>query len=164
MENTRLETTGVKHINSSANFKKDLQRGHSIEKFVLERVKKKYPCSVLIDGKFKTYDLFVPEKNKTIEIKGDYRSCETGNILIELMMFSVPSALLTTKADYWVIFTGQELLWTTPIKIVECITINNIPSRTLTGQGDISSKVACLIPIKIFKKYCFKIEDLNETH
>jgi hypothetical protein len=153
----------VKHINSSDNFKKDLQRGRDIENLILNKVKQKYACAVLIDGKFKDYDLFIPETNKTIEIKGDYRSCQTGNILIELMMFNVPSALLTTKADYWVIFTGQELLWTTPIKIVECITINNISSRSLTGQGDTASKVACLIPIETFKKYCFKIEDSNET-
>ena len=108
----------MRHIDSSDNFKKDLQRGRDIENLILNKVKQKYACAVLIDGKFKDYDLFIPETNKTIEIKGDYRSCQTGNILIELMMFNVPSALLTTKADYWVIFTGQELLWTTPIKIV----------------------------------------------
>ena len=153
----------MRHIDSSDNFKKDLQRGRDIENLILNKVRQKSPCAVLIDGKFKDYDLFIPETNKTIEIKGDYRSCQTGNILIELMMFNVPSALLTTKADYWVIFTGQELLWTTPIKIVECITINNISSRSLTGQGDTASKVACLIPIETFKKYCFKIEDSNET-
>ena len=75
------------------------------------------------------------------------------------MMFGKPSALLTTKADYWVVYTGKELLWITPIKIIECITVNNINSRTLTGQGDTASKVACLIPIETFKKYCFKIEN-----
>ena len=152
------------HINSSENFKKDLQRGRKIEEKILDICRQKYPCSVLIDGKFKDYDLFIPETNKTIEIKGDYRSCQTGNIIIELMMFNVPSALLTTKADYWIIFTGQELLWTTPIKIIECIMVNNIASRTLTGQGDAASKVACLIPVETFKKYCFKIEDSNDTH
>ena len=77
------------------------------------------------------------------------------------MMFDKPSALLTTKADYWVIFTGKESLWTTPMKIVECITTNNISSRTLTGQGDAASKLACLIPIEVFKKYCFKIESIK---
>ena len=149
----------MKLINSTQNFKKDLQRGRKIEEKILDICKQKYPCSVLIDGKFKDYDLFIPETNKKLEIKGDYRSCETGNIIIELMMFGKPSALLTTKADYWVIYTGEELLWTTPIKIIECITVNNINSRTLTGKGDTASKVACLIPIKTFKKYCFKIEN-----
>ena len=149
----------MKLINSTQNFKKDLQRGRKIEEKILDICKQKYPCSVLIDGKFKDYDLFIPETNKKLEIKGDYRSCETGNIIIELMMFGKPSALLSTKADYWVIYTGEELLWTTPIKIIECITVNNINSRTLTGKGDTASKVACLIPIETFKKYCFKIEN-----
>ena len=149
----------MKPTNSTQNFKKDLQRGRKIEEKILNICKQKYPCSVLIDGKFKDYDLFIPETNKKLEIKGDYRSCETGNIIIELMMFGKPSALLTTKADYWVVYTGKELLWITPIKIIECITINNISSRTLTGQGDTASKVACLIPIETFKKYCFKIEN-----
>ena len=149
----------MKHTNSTENFKKDLQRGRKIEEKILDICRQKYPCSVLIDGKFKDYDLFIPETNKKLEIKGDYRSCETGNIIIELMMFGKPSALLTTKADFWVVYTGLELLWITPIKIIECITVNNINSRTLTGQGDTASKVACLIPIETFKKYCFKIEN-----
>ncbi len=149
----------MKHTNSTENFKKDLQRGRKIEEKILDICRQKYPCSVLIDGKFKDYDLFIPETNKKLEIKGDYRSCETGNIIIELMMFGKPSALLTTKADFWVVYTGLELLWTTPIKIIECITVNNINSRTLTGQGDTASKVACLIPIETFKRYCFKIEN-----
>jgi len=149
----------VKPINSTENFKKDLQRGRKIEEKILAICRQKYPCSVLIDGKFKDYDLFIPETNKKLEIKGDYRSCETGNIIIELMMFGKPSALLSTKADFWVVYTGLELLWITPKKIIECITVNNINSRTLTGQGDTASKVACLIPIETFKKYCFKIEN-----
>jgi len=150
----------MKPINSTENFQKDLKRGRIIEEKILSTCREKYPCSVLIEGKFKDYDLFIPETNKKLEIKGDYRSCETGNILIELMMFGKPSALLTTKADYWVVYTGLELLWITPIKIFECITVNNITSRTLTGQGDTASKIACLIPIITFKKYCFKIENI----
>ena len=148
----------MRSTNPTDNFKKDLQRGREIEEKILSICREKYPSSVLINGKFKDYDLFIPETNKKLEIKGDYRSCETGNIIIELMMYGKPSALLTTKADFWVIYTGLELLWTTPEKIIECITVNNINSRTLTGQGDTVSKVACLIPIEIFKKYCFKID------
>ena len=151
----------MKPTNPTDNFKKDLQRGREIEEKILSICREKYPSSVLINGKFKDYDLFIPETNKKLEIKGDYRSCETGKIIIELMMFGKPSALLTTKADLWVIYTGLELLWITPKKIIECITINNIKSRELIGQGDTASKVACLIPITTFKKYCFKIERIK---
>ncbi len=155
----------MKHT-SQDNFIKDLKRGRDIEEFLLNKIKNKYPCATLIDGKFKDYDLFIPETNKKIEIKGDYRSCETGNIIIELSMYDKPSALLTTKADYWIIFTGQELLYITPIKIIECILTNNIQSRKLTGFGDTQPKIACLIKIDLFKKYCFKTTELikNETH
>ena len=140
-------------------FVKDLARGKLIEETILNLIKKKYPCAVLIDGSFKDYDLFIPETNRTVEIKGDYKSCETGNILIELRMFGKPSALLTTKADYWLIYTGQEFLWTTPIKIIECIIVNNINSRELLGFGDSETKIACLIPINIFKQYCFRVDN-----
>lgn len=139
------------------NFQKDLQIGREIEYKVLNIIKNTYPCAVLIDGKFKDYDLFIPETNKKIEIKGDYRSKDTGNIIIELMMFEKPSALLTTKADYWIVYTGLEFLWIEPIKIFECIIVNNIMSRSLIGKGDSDRKIACLIPIDLFKKYCFDI-------
>ena len=148
----------MKHINSRAYFLKDLKRGQDIELFLLNKIKKRYPCAILIDGKFKDYDLFIPETNTKIEIKGDYKSCETGNIIIELSMYDKPSALLATKADYWIIFTGKELLYITPIKIIECIIINNILSRKLTGFGDSQPKIACLIKIDLFKEYCFKIK------
>jgi hypothetical protein len=109
----------VKHINSSDNFKKDLQRGRDIENLILNKVKQKYACAVLIDGKFKDYDLFIPETNKTIEIKGDYRSCQTGNILIELMMFNVPSAYLSNYLGRRLGYLGTRarviLIGTTPI-------------------------------------------------
>ena len=121
----------MKPTNPTDNFKKDLQRGREIEEKILSICREKYPSSVLINGKFKDYDLFIPETNKKLEIKGDYRSCETGNIIIELMMFGKPSALLTTKADLWVIYTGLELLWITPKKIIECITQPLINIRLL---------------------------------
>jgi hypothetical protein len=54
----------VRHIDSSDNFKKDLQRGRDIENLILNKVRQKSPCAVLIDGKFKDYDLFIPETNK----------------------------------------------------------------------------------------------------
>ena len=60
----------MKPINSTENFKKDLQRGRKIEEKILDICRQKYPCSVLIDGKFKDYDLFIPETNKKLEIKG----------------------------------------------------------------------------------------------
>ena len=146
-------TTKKSKQNTDKAFQKDLALGQKIEQRILSVIQKKYPCSVLIPGKFKEYDIFIPENNSKVEVKVDYKSQETGNILIELFMFGKPSALLSTKADYWVIDTGKEVLWTTPSKITECIMINNIKSQSILGEGDTQKKTACLIPINLFKKY-----------
>jgi hypothetical protein len=140
-------------INPSDAFKKDLAVGHEIENKVLLSLRKKYPTAVLVPGKFKPYDIFIPEKNLKIEVKVDYKSQETGNILVELFMFNKPSALLSTEADFWIIETGTETMWITPRKIMECIMINNIESRDIVGNGDDQKKIACLIPLQLFKKY-----------
>ncbi len=134
-------------------FKKDLALGNKIEQRILAKIQKKYPSAVLIPGKFKKYDIFIPENESKVEVKVDYKSQETGNILIELFMFGKPSALLSTTADFWVIDTGKEILWTTPKKITECIMLNNIQSQEILGDGDSQKKIACLIPKKIFLKY-----------
>jgi hypothetical protein len=127
--------------------------GKELEQKILVSIRKKYPTAVLVPGKFKPYDIFIPEKDLKIEVKVDYKSQETGNIIIELFMFGSPSALLSTEADYWIIYTGKETMWITPNKIVECIILNNIRSQKILGDGDSEKKLACLIPINIFKRY-----------
>jgi len=134
-------------------FEKDLRVGQELEQLVLDAIKKKYPSAVQVPGKFKPYDIFVAEKNLKVEVKVDYKSQETGNIIIELYMFNKPSALLSTEADYWIIHTGKEILWAKPKKIIECIMINNIKSKEILGSGDTQKKIACLIPIELFKQY-----------
>tara|TARA_R100000742_G_C4279636_1_gene104875 strand:- start:5850 stop:6311 length:462 start_codon:yes stop_codon:yes gene_type:complete len=146
-------TTQKLKISSSEAFQRDLATGQDLENKILKSIQKKYPCAVLVPGKFKPYDIFVPGKDLKIEVKLDYKSQETGNILIELFMFGKPSALLTTEADYWIIHTGKEELWTTPRKIFECIILNNIRSQKILGKDDDKEKDACLIPINIFRKY-----------
>tara|TARA_B110000285_G_scaffold75087_1_gene86436 strand:- start:352 stop:783 length:432 start_codon:yes stop_codon:yes gene_type:complete len=140
-------------INSSEAFKKDLLIGQETENEILLSLRKKYPTAVLVPGKFKPYDIFIPEKNLKVEVKVDYKSQDTGNILIELFMFGKPSALLTTEADFWIIKTTTKTFWITPKKIIECIMINNIRSQSILGSGDDQKKIACLIPIDIFRKY-----------
>lgn len=142
----------LKRSTNSA-FEKDLALGKEIEEKILNSIRRKYPSAVRIPGKFKKYDIFIPENESKVEVKVDYKSQQTGNILIELFMFGQPSALLATEADFWVIDTGKEILWTTPKKILECILINNIQSQKILGEGDSVKKIACLIPYRLFKNY-----------
>jgi hypothetical protein len=138
---------------SSEAFKRDLKVGQELEQKVLKNIHKKYPSAVLIPGKFKPFDIYVPETGHKIEVKADYKSQETGNIIIEVLMYDKPSALLSTEADYWIICTGEEYLWTTPQKIVQCIILHNIRCQDILGDGDSQVKLACLIPIELFKDY-----------
>lgn len=138
---------------SSRAFQKDLLTGQELEQKILQTIRKKYPTAVLVPGKFKPYDIFIPEKDLKIEVKVDYKSQETGNIIIELHMFEKPSALLTTQADYWIIHTGKENLWIEPKRILECILLNNIHVKDILGDGDDQTKKACLIPIDLFRQY-----------
>ena len=91
----------------------DLQRGKVIEMNVLSIIKKKYPKAYKVDGYFKDYDLYIPEINKSIEVKSDEKSKYTGNILIEVEFNDKPSALMTSKADYWVWWDGYAFKWFT---------------------------------------------------
>ena len=139
-------------------FLNDLNTGRKYENQILQNIKLKYPCSSLIDKHFKDYDIFIPETNVKIEVKCDFRSKDTGNIVIELFMFNKPSALLVTKANYWIIYTGDEYLWITPNKIFECLLLNNVNSTSITGRGDQKSKQVCLVKFNLLKNYCLAIQ------
>lgn len=140
---------GVIRLNT---FKEDLQRGKQIENYVLKQIRLIFPSATIIENKFKYYDIFIPEIEK-IEVKCDEKSKQTGNILIELFMFNQPSGLLTTKADYWVFFTGDRFIWIQPIKITECLLMNNIPTRKFIGNGDSEPKTACLVKQPLLETY-----------
>lgn len=134
-------------------FKQDLVRGKQIENYVLKQIKLIFPSATLIENKFKFYDIFIPEIEKKVEVKCDEKSQFTGNILIELFMFNQPSGLLVTTADYWVIYTGDRFIWISPSKIIECLLMNNIPSRSFIGNGDTEKKTACLVNQGLLEKY-----------
>lgn len=134
-------------------FKSDLEAGLDVELAVLEIIKKKYPCAVQISGKFKGYDIWIPEIHKSVEVKSDQKSQHTGNFVIEIEMYGKPSALLTTTADYWVIYDGKEYIWIRREKIFECVTRSRLRPASFTGRGDTQQKLAYLVPTQIIKKY-----------
>ena len=87
-------------------FNEDLHTGEAMKQEVLKEIQKKYPQAYKIEGYFKDYDIYIPELSKSVEVKRDYKSKDTGNLVIELTFDGKPSALLTTKADYWVFFSS----------------------------------------------------------
>ena len=134
-------------------FKKDLDRGVKIEDKLLNHLKFKYPAATKIEGYFPNYDIWIPEISKSIEVKSDEKSLETGNILIEIEMYGKPSGLLKTTAHYWVFYDGKNFLWTTPRKIFECILLNKLTYVSFIGNGDNQQKKAILINKELLGDY-----------
>tara|TARA_B110000858_G_C17799795_1_gene474625 strand:- start:278 stop:733 length:456 start_codon:yes stop_codon:yes gene_type:complete len=141
-----------------ANFKESLETGQDLEELVLKLIRKDYPCSVRIPGKFKQYDIFIPEKDVKIEVKQDKKSQHTGNLVIETSMYGQPSGIMSTEAHYVYFDTGEELLIITPNDIFKCIIKNNIPERTFVGDGDTQEKTACLVKLDLLRPYCLRTQ------
>jgi hypothetical protein len=135
-----------------SSFNEDLERGFEVEYAVLEIIRKKYPSASLINA-YKGYDIWVPELHKSVEVKYDPMSNETGNIVIEIEMNGRLSALSTTTADYWVFHDDHVFVMMKPMSIVNCIFQNKLQYVEFVGQGDTSKKKAFLVPKELLFKH-----------
>ena len=142
-----------------SNFKESLKKGKKSEEAILSIIKPKYPTAYIIPGYYKYYDIFIPEKNLGIEVKKDVKSQETGNLVIEVEFNGYPSALSTTRADYWVFDDGESYIWIEPSKL-RSIVHHFGQIRTFVGKGDTKSKKAHLIPKYIIKEFASLITKL----
>jgi hypothetical protein len=137
-------------------FHQDLERGKAIERKALEVIRKKYPCASLIEA-FKGYDIWIPELHKSVEVKYDPMSNETGNIVVEIEMNGHLSALSTTTADYWVFHDDHVFVIMKPMSIVNCIFQNKLQYVEFIGEGDRASKKAFLVPKQLLFKHGKKL-------
>ena len=133
--------------------KRDLKRGKHHENVVLNYIKAKYKNAYIKDGYYKEYDIFIPEVNFGVEVKSDEKSKYTNNIVIEIEFNNKPSALMTTKAKFWVIYDGYSYNWFLTDKIKDCIKDNNLMYAEFIGKGDTKSKKAYLIKKELLYKY-----------
>ena len=134
-------------------FQSDLEVGKIYENIILEQIQKKYPKSYIEKGYCKDWDIYIPELQMGIEVKTDKKSMHTGNIVIEIEFNNRPSALTTTKANWWVIYDGIEYNWFMVNNIKKCITENNLKYKKFIGRGDTKEKKAYLIKKEILYKY-----------
>lgn len=125
-------------------WKDDLALGKTIESQELEKIQKLFPDAYGIEGYCKEYDIFIPSVDFGIEIKSDQKSQHTGNIVVEIEMPpDNPSALSTTKAKYWIFYTGLKSIMVEVIKLKELI--KDFNPVVFTGKGDTTPKKAYLI-------------------
>jgi hypothetical protein len=144
-------------------FDRDLEAGKHYEKEVLNKIRQKYSNAYMIDGKCKEWDIFIPELNIGIEVKSDQKSKYTGNIVVEVEFNGKPSALSTTKSDWWVWFDGVKYTWFKVPMIWQCINENNLILREFKANGDSKFKKAYLISKDLLYKYSYKKTNTNET-
>ena len=134
-------------------FKEDLEVGKKSESIVLKIIQKKYPQAFGIEGYCKAYDIFIPEISQGVEVKRDYKSIETGNIVVEIRMNGKLSALSTTKAHIWVFDVHDVYAFFNPDRIRDCIIENNLDMKTFIGCGDTKPKDVYLIKRDLLFKY-----------
>lgn len=132
-------------------FKDDLERGILIELLTLEMIQKKYPCATIVNA-FKGYDIWIPGLHKSVEVKYDPMSNETGNIVVEIEMNGKPSALITTTADYWLFYDDHVFVMMNPMSIINCIFQLKLRYVEFVGEGDKASKKAFLVPKDVLFK------------
>jgi len=143
-------------------FHSDLAYGVEKEELVLKRVQRKYPEAYRVDGYFKEWDIYIPEKKIGIEVKSDRMSHKTGNVVIEYSYGGEPSGIQATKATWWVYITNKRLYWITPRRIKECIKDNELNPQPFAPIGeDIKPKSLYLIREKIFRDYTSRSERLG---
>ena len=135
-------------------FHQSLSTGKQSEEMVLNRIKHKYPNAYIEDGYFKDYDIYIPEISTSVEVKKDFKSKYTGNVVVEVSMNGELSALSITRANWWVFHLDeQEFIWITPQQIKDMIYREQFDPVQFTGNGDYASKVAYLIKKEYFNLY-----------
>jgi hypothetical protein len=134
------------------NFLKDLELGKISEHELMDMCRKKGQHPLCVEGNFKYYDFIIAETKMAYEVKRDYKSAETGNIVIEVKMYDKPSGLISTRADYWVFDLPDGYLIIKPERIKDCILYHGIQQVKFVGNGDRESKKAYLVKIDILKR------------
>ena len=138
-------------------FQRDLERGINIETKALSMIQKKYPCATLVNA-YKGYDIWIPELHKSVEVKYDPMSNQTGNIVVEIEMNNKPSAIITTTADYWLFYDDNVFVMMNPMSIINCIFQLKLQYVEFVGEGDKFSKKAFLVPKEVLFKFGKQLE------
>ena len=146
---------------SSETFWRDLKVGKDVEKHALQIINKNYMDATMIEGYCKDWDIWIPSAGFGVEVKSDQKSQFTGNLVIEIKFNDKPSALSTTKAKYWIFFTGKKWISVRTDKLKELVAKHPFRLRTFIAKGDTKSKDAYLMPQEKIESIG-QVQDYNE--
>ena|ERR1700733_10108174 len=138
-------------------FHKDKAEGNYAEVYILEALHKiGFSDAYQTEGKFSDYDIIIPSKNITFEIKNDMMALKTGNIAIEIeKKDGTPTGITVSKADYWIIFAQNEIYFLDRLALKDYALKSDF--RTVFG-GDKWFFKMVLVPIQELKKQSFFIQ------
>lgn len=153
--------TDISTEDNKVYFKESLRIGKTIEQIVLGIIQRKYPKAYIIDGKFKDYDILVPENNSKIEVKSDQKSKHTDQFVIEVEMNGKPSGITSTTADYWILYDGTYFYWVKPGDLCKTILRAGLKQAEFKGGTDTKFKKAYFVPVSTIKSISTLIHQIR---
>jgi len=140
-------------------FNTDLEYGKDAETKILKIIQAKYPLAFMIEGKFKAFDIFIPEIEEGVEVKSDRQAEHTGNIFIEIECNDSYSGIQTTKSSWYIYQTKHRMFWVRSSSIRRYLIerAKDLPIFSNTPKGEHSSVRGYLIPIEDFETLSFHI-------
>ena len=143
-----------------AEFENSLGVGKDREEEVMAFMRAQGHFPVPIPGYFKGYDFFNANTKQAYEVKQDWKSRYSGNLVVEIAFGGRPSGLSTTTADWWIFHTGEEYIFMQPETIRKLIEKERLRPAKFVGKGDVKQKKAYLVPVKTIKRYAEKVHTL----
>ena len=137
-------------------WKDKIATGSLGENFVLNSIQKKYKSAYQKEGKYSAYDIYIPETNKTIEVKYDKGSLRSGNFFVELKDYEVKSGLSISTADWWCFTDLNKSYYIQREKLIDII--QDLPIRRSFCERD---KHATEYVLLSKKKYLHHFKIIN---
>ena len=144
-------------------FQEDLATGEVSEHELMDLCRQQGKTPMKPKGLFKGYDFFVCETKLAYEVKRDWKSAHTGNVVIETEMpVGVASGLQTTIADFWIFDLPDCYVFIRVNSLKDMICFEKLNLTQFVGKGDSHAKCAYLPKIELVKKYATHIFRRNE--
>lgn len=133
-------------------FKKDLERAATTEKYVAERMGKELFCYNFESNKDGKYDMRYCTPlgyYETLEVKEDLMWEKTGNIAVEIESRGKPSGICSSMADKWCYVLGKDL-WFAYTPAIRLFLIEHWDRYKRVRGGDDNTSLIALIPMQEF--------------
>lgn len=154
------------------NFRKDINKGKSAERFLSDLIIERDDSVVeILPNENSKYDLMVVFNDSTcctIEVKNDILSQKTSNVAVEVFSRGKKSGISSSEADYFVYFVREsdntKVFIIRRISLLELIKTSRF-REVLGGDKDkfgIPTTKMVLIPKDIFYKYARNITNLKK--